>query len=63
MISVGDSTQSNTGNREFCELWHRRMTHLHHGALRILREITTGALKFSTERYDVCKGCVMGEVH
>jgi hypothetical protein len=31
----------NTNNNDLCELWHRRMAHLHHGALRILREIVT----------------------
>ena len=26
-----------TNNSDLCELWHRRMAHLHHGALRVLR--------------------------
>ena len=33
---------SNTSSSDLCELWHRRMAHLHHGALRVLREIVTG---------------------
>ena len=32
---------SSNNNSQLCELWHRRMTHLHHGALRVLREIVT----------------------
>ena len=32
-------TQSSS---ELCELWHRRMAHLHHPALRMLREMTKG---------------------
>jgi hypothetical protein len=32
-------SSSNSG--QLCELWHRRMAHLHHGALRVLREIVT----------------------
>ena len=33
---------------EICELWHRRMAHLHHSALRMLRDMTTGLPDFST---------------
>lgn len=50
-----------TNNRDLCELWHRRMGHLHHGALRIPREISTRILDFSVEYYDVCRGCTMGK--
>ena len=59
--SVEDNTQSTSDNRDLCELWHKRMAHLHHGALHILREITTGVPELSTEHYDVCKGCAMGK--
>ena len=37
MSSVSDGTQSSTDSRDLCELWHKRMAHLHHGALHILR--------------------------
>jgi hypothetical protein len=37
------------------------MAHLHHGALRILREIVTGVPEFSTEHQEVCKGCDLGK--
>ena len=35
--SVEDSTKTTSDNRDLCELWHRRMAHLHHGTLPILR--------------------------
>jgi hypothetical protein len=38
-----------TSNSDLCELWHRRMTHLHHGDLRVLREIVTGVPHFNTK--------------
>jgi hypothetical protein len=50
-----------TSNRDLCELWQRRMGHLHHGTLRIAREITTGIPEFSIEHDDVCRGCPLGK--
>eukprot|EP00253_Pinus_taeda_P034092 PITA_34092 len=37
------------------ELWHRRLGHFHHGALRIMQQISTGLPKASTvkQRYYV----------
>lgn len=61
MSSVNDGTQSSIDNRDLCKLWHRRMAHLHHGALCILRQITLGVPEFSTGHYDVCKGCAMAK--
>ena len=58
--SVNDDTKSSTSNIDLCELSNRRMAHMHHGALLILREITTSFLEFNIEHYDVCKGCAMG---
>ena len=43
------------------ELWHRRMGHFHHGALRTLQKTIIGVPELSTERDDVCKGCVLGK--
>ena len=41
---------SSVGSEErLCKHWHRRMAHLHQGALRILREIVTGLPQFSTD--------------
>lgn len=57
MSSVSDGT---TDNRDLCELWHRRMAHLHHVALLILREIVIGVPEFSIEHDEVCRGCAMG---
>jgi hypothetical protein len=31
---------SSDSSKQLCELWHRRMAHLHHGALGKLREVT-----------------------
>ena len=53
----------NNGSSEshLCELWHRRMAHLHHQALQVLREIVTSLPQFSIERQEVCKGCALGK--
>ena len=37
------------------------MGHIHHKALRLLREIVIGVLDVNTEHDDVCKGCVLGK--
>jgi hypothetical protein len=44
-----------------CELWHRRMGHLHYRALSILREIVTGLPEFSVEQQGICRGCALGK--
>lgn len=49
------------GDKDLNELWHIRMEHLHHGALRILRKIVIGVPYLSTERDDVCRGCALGK--
>lgn len=49
------------GEKDLNKLWHRRMGHLHHGALRILRKIVTGASDLSIRRDDVCRGCALGK--
>lgn len=51
----------NNDEKDLNELWHKRMGHLHHGALRILKKIVTGVPKLSTKPDDVYKGCVMGK--
>ena len=35
------------------------MVHLHHGALKVLREIVVGLLDFNKEQHDVCKWCAL----
>lgn len=37
------------GDKDLNELWHKRMGHLHHGALRIFRSTVTGISDLSTE--------------
>ena len=43
------------------ELWHRRLGHLHHGALNIMQQISTGLPKAKLEQVDTCKGCTLGK--
>ena len=43
------------------ELWHRRLGHLHHGALKIMQQISTGLPKDKLEQVDTCKGCTLGK--
>ena len=52
---------AHSSSSELCELWHRRMAHLHHPALRLLRSMVTGLPEFSTEQEDVCRGCALGK--
>ena len=37
------------------------MVHLHHGALKVLREIVIVLPSFSTDHHSVCKGCAMSK--
>jgi len=41
------------------ELWHRRLGHLHHGALKILQQISTGLPKGTLVQSNQCKGCTL----
>jgi hypothetical protein len=52
---------SSDSSGQLCELWHRRMAHLHHGALGGLREVVTGVPQISIEHQDVCRGCALGK--
>ena len=51
---------SRSNPRDLGELWHRRMGHIHHGALKLLHETMIGVPKVST-KHDICKGCVLGK--
>jgi len=44
------------------ELWQRRLGHLHHGALKILQQITTGLPKGTLAQSDQCKGVLWGSL-
>lgn len=60
--SISGSTHTSTTNsRDLCELWHQRMMHMHHGALRVLWDITNGVPNFSVRHYEVCRGCALGK--
>ena len=43
------------------ELWHKRLGHLHHGALKVMQHISTGLPKGTLAQLDTCKGCTMGK--
>lgn len=45
---------SSNSNREIGELWHRQMGHIHHGALKLLRETVIGIPELSAEHGDAC---------
>ena len=47
--------------RDEGELWHKRLGHLHHGALQFMQQISTGLLMGKISRLDQCKGCTMGK--
>ena len=51
-----------TGERHLNELWHKRMGHLHHGALKILKKTVMGAPELSTRKDEVCSGVHTREV-
>jgi hypothetical protein len=52
---------STSSNSDLYEIWHKRMAHLHHGDLRVLKEMVTGVLDFSSEHHEICKGCTLGK--
>jgi hypothetical protein len=43
------------------ELWHRRLGHLHHGALKIMQQISIGLPMGTLSQLDQCKGFTMGK--
>ena len=55
LLALSSSTDSRASSSELCEIWHRRMGHMYHRALRTLREITTGVPDFSTDHFDTCR--------
>jgi hypothetical protein len=42
-----------------CELWNKRLGHLHYRELSIPRRIVTCLLEFSIEQQGVCRGCTL----
>jgi hypothetical protein len=51
---------STSSNSNLYEILHKRMAHLHHGDLRVLKEMVMGVLDFSSEHHEICKGCILG---
>ena len=49
-------------SRDDGELWHQRLGHLHHGALKILQQISTGLPKGTLAQSNQCKGCTLGKI-
>lgn len=49
----------NSCGKDMNELWYRRMEHLHHGALNMLKKIVPRVPKLSTKHDDVFRGCVL----
>eukprot|EP00253_Pinus_taeda_P014978 PITA_14978 len=47
-------------SQDIGELWHRWLGHLHHGALKIMQQISTRLPKGKLEQVDTCKGCALG---
>jgi hypothetical protein len=43
------------------ELWHGRLGHLHHGALKIMQHISSGIPRGTLAQSDQCKGCTLGK--
>ena len=48
-------------SRDEGKLWQRRLSHLHHGALKILLQISTGLPKGTLAQSNQCKGCTLGK--
>ena len=47
--------------RDEGELWHMRLGHLHHGALKFMQQISIGLPMETLAQLDQCKGCTMGK--
>ena len=48
-------------SRDEGELWHRRLGHLHHGALKVMQRISTSLPKGTRVQSNTSKGCTMGK--
>jgi hypothetical protein len=46
-------------SRDEGELWHRRLGHIHHGALNIMQQISTKLPRGTLSQLDQCKGCTL----
>ena len=50
-----------SNNSNLGELWHRRIAHLHHGALRHLRQAVIGVPQVQEGKHNHCRGCALGK--
>ena len=48
-------------SRDEDELWHKRLGHLHHRALKFMQQISLGLPKGTLVQIGTCKGCTMGK--
>ena len=48
-------------SRDTSVLWHMRLGHIHHSALRIMQHISIGLPKGTLAQRDACKGCITGK--
>jgi len=48
-------------SQDIGDLWHRLLGHMHHGALKIMQQISTGISKGKLMQVDTCKGCTLGK--
>ena len=48
-------------SQDIGDLWHRQLGHFHHGALKIMQQISTRFPKGKLEQVDTCKGCTLGK--
>ena len=48
-------------SQDISKLWHMQLGHFHHGALKIMQQISTRLPKGKLEQVDTCKGCTLGE--
>ena len=48
-------------SRDEGQLWHKRLGHLHHGALKFMQQISMGLAKGTLVQSDTCKGCTIGK--
>ena len=55
LVGSADETDLN-------ELWHRRMGHFHHGALRTLQKIVTGVAELTPNRMMSARGAYWGNM-